>query len=200
MRRILSLIIAAAIAAYAGWYYWYFSQRISSAPVTTILPRETIFLAHMPDFNRTRDEWRQSDVYQLYREPAVQDFLRKPLDHMATPKAFITLQEMEQLDPKNVFIALTSISDTAPSVVGGFRFRGTQQDAEKVIGKWRAMLLEQRPGTKAEKLQHQGHEIDVVTATPFTVATKYDGHWFFVAKYVRELKALLHSVGQCART
>ena len=199
MRRILSLIIAAAIAAYAGWYYWNFSQRISSAPVTTILPRETIFLAHMPDFNRTRDEWRQSDVYQLYREPAVQDFLRKPLDNMATPKAFITLQEMEQLDPKNVFIALTSISDTAPSVVGGFRFRGTQQDAEKVIGKWRAMLLEQRPGTKAEKLQHQGHEIDVVTATPFTVATTYDGPWFFVATNVTELKALLDRVDHRAK-
>jgi len=199
MRRILSLIIAAAIAAYAGWYYWNFSQRISSAPVTTILPRETIFLAHMPDFNRTRDEWRQSDVHQLYREPAVQDFLRKPLDNMATPKAFITLQEMEQLDPKNVFFALTSISDAAPSVVGGFRFRGTQQDAERIIGKWRAILLEQRPGTKAEKLQHQGHEIDVVRATPFTVATTYDGPWFFVATNVTELKALLDRVDHRAK-
>jgi hypothetical protein len=151
MRRILLLIIAVAVAAYAGWYYWNFSQRISSAPVAGLLPRNTIFLAHMPDFNQTQNEWRQSDIYHLYREPAVQDFLRKPLGNVPkTPKAFgaQTLQEMEQLDPKNVFVALTSISDSAPSVVGGFRFRGTQEDAERVIGKWRAMLLEQRPGTK----------------------------------------------------
>ena len=175
MRRILLLIIAVAIAAYAGWYYWNFSQQASTAPVAGILPRETIFLAHIPDFNRTRDEWRQSDIYQLYRETAVQDFLRKPLDNMPTPKAIVALQEMEQLDPKNIFFALTSISDSAPSVVGGFHFRGTQENAERIVGKWRAMLLEQRPDTKTEKLQHQGHEIDVVTATPFILATTYDG-------------------------
>jgi hypothetical protein len=199
MRRVLLLIIAVAVAAYAGWYYWNFSQQISSAPVAAILPRQTIFLAHMPDFSRIRHEWRQSDIYQLYREPAVQDFLRKPLDNMPTPKAFVTLQEIEQVDPKNAFFALTSISDSSPSVVGGFRFRGTREDAERVIGKWRAMLLEQRRGTKAEKLQHQGHEIDVVTATPFTLATTYDGPWFFAASNVTELKALLDRVDHRAK-
>src|SRR6266513_3011182 len=199
MRRILLLIIAVAIAAYAGWYYWNFSQQASSAPVAGILPRGTIFLAHIPDFNRTRDEWRQSDIYQLDREPAVQDFLRKPLDNMPAPKVFVTLQEMEQLDPKNTFFALTSISDSAPSVVGGFHFRGTQEDAERVVGKWRAMLLEQRPDTKTEKLQYQGHEIDVVTATPFIVATTYDGSWFFAATNVTELKALLDRVDHRAK-
>lgn len=200
MKRILLLIIAVAVAAYGGWYYWNFSQQVSSSPVARILPRETIFLAHMPDFNRTRDEWRKSDVYQLYSEPAVQDFVRKPLSNISnTPKAFVTLQEMEQLDPKNVFFALTSISDNAPSVVGGFRFRGTQEGAERVIGKWRAMLLEQRPGTKADKLQYQGHEIEVVTAAPFILATTYDRPWFFAATNVTELKALLDRVDHRAK-
>src|SRR6266480_619279 len=200
MRRILLLVIALAVAAYAGWYYWNLTQQISSAPVAGLLPRDTIFLAQMPDFNRTRDEWRQSDIYQLYGEPAVQDFLRKPLDNMPTPKAFSTLQEMEQLDPKNVFFALTSISDSAPSVVGGFRFRGTQEEVEQVIGKWRAMLLDQGPETKGEKLQYQGHEIYVAKATPFTLATTYDRPWFFAATNVAELKALLDRVDRRAKS
>src|SRR6266850_2479586 len=199
MRRILLLIIVAAVAAYAGWYYWNFSKKVSSAPVAELLPRYTIFLAQMPDFNRTREEWRQSDIYRLYSEPAVQDFLRKPLDNMPTSKALGTLQEIEQLDPKNAFFALTSISESAPSVVGGFRFRGTQEDAERVIGKWRAMLLEQRPGTKSEKLQYQGHEIDVVRATPFILATTYDRPWFFAATNVTELKTLLDRVDHRAK-
>jgi hypothetical protein len=200
MRRILLLIIVVAVAACAGWYYWNLSQQISSAPVAGLLPRETIFLAQMPDFNRTQGEWRQSDIYQLYHEPAVQDFLRKPLGNVQkqNPVSQI-LQEMEQLDAKNVFFALTSISDNAPSVVGGFRFRGTQEDAERVIGKWRAMLLDQRPGTKGEKLQYQGHEIDVATATPFTLATTYDSPWFFAGTNVTELKALLDRVDHRAR-
>ena len=36
MRRILLLIIAVAVAAYAGWYYWNFSQQVSSAPVSRV--------------------------------------------------------------------------------------------------------------------------------------------------------------------
>ncbi|HYY35792.1 MAG TPA: hypothetical protein VE867_05425 [Candidatus Binatia bacterium] len=199
MRRILLLIIAVAVAAYAGWYYWNLSHLVSTAPVAGILPRGTIFLAHVPDFNRTRDEWRQSDIYRLYSEPAVQDFLHKPLGNMPTTKAFGTLQEIEQLDPKNAFFALTSIDDSAPSLLGGFRFRGSQEDAERVIGKWRAMLLEQRSGTKREKLQYQGHEIDLIMATPFTLATTYDGPWFFAATNVTELKALLDRVDHRAK-
>ena len=200
MKRILLLIIAVAIAAFAGWDYWNLSQQISSAPVVGLLPRDTIFLAHMPDFNRTEEEWFQSDIYQLYREPAVQDFLRKPLGNVQKQNPVSQkLQEVEQLDPKNVFFALTSISDSVPSVVGGFRFRGTQENAERIIGKWRAMLLEQRPGTKGEKLQYQGHEIDVATATPFTLATTYDRPWFFAATNVTELKALLDRLDHRAK-
>jgi hypothetical protein len=201
MRRILLLIIAVAVAAYAGWYYWNFFQKASSASVSVLLPRKTIFLAHMPDFNRTRDEWRRSDIYQLYREPAVQDFLRKPLGNVPTQTALgtQTLQEIEQLDLKNVFVALTSLDDNAPTLVGGFRFRGSQEDAERVIGNWRATFLEQRPGTKREKVRYQRHEIELITATPFTLATTYDRPWFFAATNVTELKALLDRVDHRAK-
>lgn len=200
MRRIVLLIIAVAVAAYAGWYYWNLSQQISSASVAAILPRDTIFLAQIPDFNRTRDEWHQLDIYQLYSEPAVQDFLRKPLGKAPKQNTFAqTLQEIEQLDPKNAFVALTSIDDKAPSLLGGLRFPGSQEDAERVIGKWRARLLEQRSGTKQEKLQYQQHEIDLVTATPFTLATTYDWPWFFAATNVTKLKALLDRVDHRAK-
>ena len=88
MKRILLLLIALAVAAFAGWYYWNFFQKISSAPMAALLPQETIFVAHMPDFNRALDEWQHCDIYQLYREPAVQDFLRKPLGNVPTANAF----------------------------------------------------------------------------------------------------------------
>jgi hypothetical protein len=193
MRRLIFLILALAAAAFAGWYYWKLSQQISSAPVSVLLPRDTIFLAHMPDFNRSRDEWYRSDIYQLYREPAVQDFLRKPLGNVPTPNAFgaQTLREIEQLDPKHAFVALTSMDNNNPKFVGGFRFRASQEEAEQIINKWRSKLLEQTPAAKREKLQYQRREIELVTAAPFTLATTYDRPWFFAATDVTELKALL---------
>src|SRR5437879_619338 len=109
MRRILLLVIAVAVAGFAGWYFWKLSQQTSSASVSALLPRETIFLAHVPDFNRTRDQWNHSDLCQLYREPAVQDFLRKPLAKLSKKDAASqTLREIEGIDPKNAFFAVTS--------------------------------------------------------------------------------------------
>src|SRR5260370_10860068 len=192
MKRILFLLIALA-AAFAGWYYWNLFQQISGAPVSALLPPQTIFLAHMPDFNRTRDEWYRSDIYQLYREPAVQDFLRKPLGTLPTPKAFgaQTLQEVEQLDPKHAFLAMTSMHNNNPRFVGGFRFRGSQEEAERIISRWRSAFLGQTLGAKREKLQYQRHEIELVTGASFTLATTYDRPWFFAATDLTELKALL---------
>ncbi len=192
MKRIIFIVVAGAVAAAAGWYVWELSQKTSSAYVSVLLPRETIFLAQMPDFNRTRDEWRQSDIYMLYREPAVQDFLRKPLASLSEKDtASQTVQEIEQLEPKNVFFALTSIDGNNPKLVGGFRFRGSVADAERVIGKWRSSFLEKNPGAKHETLQYEHHQIDVVSATPFTLATAYDRPWFFAATDLTELKAML---------
>ena len=192
MKRILLLILALAVAAFAGWYYWNFSQQLSSASVAALLPRETIFVAHMPDYNRAREEWQHCDVYQLYSEPAVQDFLRKPLSNVAkTDAASQTLREIEQLAPKNAFIALTSIDNNNPKLVGGFRFRGSEEEAKRIIDRWRSVLTGQNPNLKHQKVQYQGHEIDVAKSAPFTLATAYDPPWFFAATDVPELQALL---------
>src|SRR5216117_1149286 len=192
MRRILILIFAVALAAGAGWYVWILSQRTSSASVSVLLPRETIFLVHIPDFNRTRDQWRQSDIYALYHEPEVQNFLQKPLASLSKgDTASQTLLEFEQLEPKNVFFALTSLGNNSPKLAGGFRFRGSIADAERVIGKWRSKFLEGNPGARREKVHYEHHEIELITATPFTFATAYDRPWFFAATDLTDLKALL---------
>src|SRR6478735_768305 len=192
MKRILFLLIALAVAAFGGWYYWQFSQRISSASVAGLLPRDTIFVAQIPDFNRARDEWQHCDIYQLYREPAVQDFLRKPLGNVPKTDAVSqTLLDIEQLAPKNAFVALTSIDNNNPKFVGGFHFRGSQEEAERIIGKWRSMLMGQNSSLKREKVQYQGHEIEAIKTGSFTIATAYDPPWFFVTTDAADMQALL---------
>src|SRR5262249_41924903 len=123
------------------------------------------------------------------------DFLRPGLAGLGklpkTNAASQTLREIEQLDPKHAFVALSSVDNNNPKFVGGFRFRGSQQEAEAIINGWRSTFLDQTPGAKREKLQYQSHEIELVTAAPFTLATTYDVPWFFAATDVTELKALL---------
>ena len=199
MKRILVLLVALAVAAFAGWYYWQFSQRVSGAPVAALLPRETIFVVQIPDFNRALDEWQHSDIYQLYREPAVQEFLRKPLGN--TPKTDAvseTLREIEQLAPKNAFAALTSVDNNNPKIVAGFRFSGSQEEAERIIGKWRSRLIGQNSSVKHEKVPYQGHEIDVTKTGSLSVATAFDPPWFFVAADATDVQQLLDRVDRRA--
>jgi hypothetical protein len=195
MKRILFLLIALAVAAFAGWYYWQFSQRVSNTPVAALLPRETIFVGQIPDFNRAYDEWQHCDIYQLYREPAMQDFLRPALagtgNTSKTDAVSQTLLEIEELAPKNAFVALTSIDNNNPRIVGGFHFRGTQEEAERIIDKWRSRLTGQNSSLQREKVQYQGHEIEVTKTGSFTVVTAYNPPWFFVATDATDMQSLL---------
>ena len=60
------------------WLGFYRSRHTSSAAVTALLPKDTLAFVHLPDFNRSRAELHQTDLYKIWAEPAVQDFLQKP--------------------------------------------------------------------------------------------------------------------------
>ena len=190
MRRTVLLVIAGAVAAFAIWYVRRVSQETSSVSVTTLLPRETIFLAHVPDFNRTRDQFDHSDVCLLYREPAVQDFLLKPLTKLPKKAAASqTLREIEQLDPKNAFFALTSIANDSLKVVMGFRFREDPNSAEKIITGWCSEALG-NPSDR-ETVDYQRRKIHISTFGLFSLASVYDRDWFFASNNLAEIRALL---------
>src|SRR5260370_3072835 len=85
MQRLVLVGVMAALAAVGILYGLRRAERTPHATVTVLLPRGTVLLGHVPDFNRTRSEWHQSDLYKLYHEPAVQDFLSRPLSKVAQP-------------------------------------------------------------------------------------------------------------------
>jgi len=62
MKRLGLVLLVAAVAAGGVVYTVRRSQSASAANVTTLLPRETIALAHLPDFKQARDEWHQADL------------------------------------------------------------------------------------------------------------------------------------------
>ena len=192
MKRFLLLVLVALIAAVAIWYGVRVAERTSAVAVTSLLPGDTLFLAHMPDFNRTRAEWHQTDLYQISREPAVRDFLQKPLSTIPKSQAASrSLAEFERLDPKDVFFAVTSSANAQVTMAGGFRFKGNAQEAEKVIGQWRAKLLAKLPAARRESVEYERHHIETVVATGQTIATVYDRDWFLVANDLLELKAMI---------
>src|SRR5437868_15118645 len=123
MRRLLLILVSAAVVGLAIGYGIRLAERRTSGSVAALLPRDTVAFAHLPDFNRTLDEWHRSDIYQIYREPAVQEFLQKPLSRSGkTSVVSGKIQEYRELDPKDAFVALTSIANDQPKLVAGFQY------------------------------------------------------------------------------
>jgi hypothetical protein len=190
MKRLVWVLIAVALVAFGVSYTLRRLAQTPHAAVTTLLPGGTIALLHLPDLSRTRDQWHESDIYQIYREPAVQEFLRRPLRKLKqNEQTSRTLQEIKRLDPKDAFLALLAIENDNPKLAGGFHFRGSQEDAQKIIDKWIGKLVPK--GGQHESVDYQKHKIDIVGAAPNQVATVYDNDWFFLSNDLAELKSLL---------
>jgi hypothetical protein len=195
MKRFQLLVIVSMITAGAIWVGLYRSRHTSSAAVTALLPKDTLAFVHMPDFHRSRAELHQTDLYQIWTEPAVQDFLQQPRAKIPTNEGLgPTLQECESLQMKDVFVAVLTIEYSAWKIVGGFRFKGDPGNAEKIVANWKAKLLGKAPDFKQETVDYQGHQIRADTAGIIRLFTVHDGQWFFVANDAEQLKPLLDRV------
>jgi hypothetical protein len=193
MKRFVLLLFIGVAAAFGIWFGMRgTSQKAASSSVTALLPRETIAFVHLPDFNRTREQWHGTDLYKLWREPAMQEFLQKPLSRAPqTGTAQQKINELATLQMRDAFFAITAWKDDQPKMVGGFRFKGEREDAEKVIGSWRAQAQESVPTAKRETLDYERNRIELMSDGALTLATVYTKDWFFAANDLDTLKALL---------
>ncbi|HZJ37690.1 MAG TPA: hypothetical protein VFD18_00840 [Chthoniobacterales bacterium] len=195
MKRFPLLVVVSLITAGAIWFGYYKSRHTSSTTVTSFLPKETLALFHLPDFNRARAEFHQTDLYQIWTEPAVQDFLQKPRAKISANEHLdATLDECEALQIKDAFIALVTVEANAWKMVGGFHFNGDPVNAEKTVANWKSKLIGRGSDFKQETIEYQGHGIQIDTEGLVRIATVRDDQWFFLANDLEQLKLVLDRV------
>jgi hypothetical protein len=189
MKRALSMMLIGAAAAAAILYGLRLAERASNVSVGSLLPRSTIAFAHLPDLNKTIDQWHHSDIYRIYLEPSVQEFLQKPTSRAGKAKLIsFNFHEVEELDPRNTFVALTSTENDKPKIIAGFHFRCSQDVADRVVEGWRSKI---NPSAKREKVTYQQHEIEVFRQSSFLLAWVQSHSWVFASNDLEELKALV---------
>jgi len=195
MKRFQLLVLAAAITAGAIWYGFYRSHHTSSVAVASLLPKETLVLIHLPDFNRSRAELHETDIYKLWREPSVQDFLQKPRGKMGPSGAWgPTVDKMTSLEMKDAFIALVSLDYSAWKMVGGFRSKADPAQADKILAGWRTEMFTHESRVESVTTEYQGHQIQTDSAGIARISTVRAGQWFFVANDPEQLKPVLDRV------
>jgi hypothetical protein len=192
MKRFQLLVLVSAITAGAIWYGFYRSRHTSSVAVASLLPKETLALVHLPDFNRSREDWHRTDLYQLWMEPAVQDFLAKPRSKIpGQGDTGETVNEIETIGMKDAFVAVVSLEYSAWKIVAGFRCTGDAGKAEKILHDWKMKALGQGSDVKHETVEYQGHQIHTDSAGILDLSTARTGQWFFAANSIEHLKLLI---------
>lgn len=195
MRKLQLLILAAAVAAGAIWWGFYRTHHTSSLGVASLLPKDTLALLHVPDFNQSRAEWHRTDLYQLWKEPAVQEFLAKPRSKLPTQgRVGQGVEEMAAAEMKDAFFAVISIESNAWKWEGGFRCTGDPDKAAKLVDSWKARLREKAGDGKSETIDYQARKIQMENAGIVSLATVWAGQWFLFANDLENLKALIDRV------
>ncbi|MEO5718520.1 MAG: hypothetical protein ABIR29_08115, partial [Chthoniobacterales bacterium] len=195
MKKLVALLVIAFLIAATVWIVVRIQISKRLATVSSLLPQTTLILVEAPDLQKTRAEWHESDLYKIWREPMVQEFLQKPLGRLPADRGGRRmLEEFLSLVPRNSFLALTSLEKKEPKLIGGFHFDVKPEKAREFIGRREADLLSKTANAKRETIEYEQHKIETVTVAQFVFASVYDHQWYFASNDVALLKTLLDRV------
>jgi len=199
MKRFLLVILLGALAALTAYYIVRQHPAAMPSTIANLLPADTALFIHMPDAEKNRDAWHRTDLYQLYREPALQDFLQKPKSRLPEKGPVKEAwHDSASLRMRNAFLATNNFDSLR--MIGGFEFRCSDKEAESVIERWKSRLVAKAPGTQRSSVDYEKHHIDILSGGQFTLASTIAGHQFLAAATVEDLKALLDRVDGRTKT
>jgi hypothetical protein len=192
MKKFFGVLLAALVIALLLWVALRVAQAHRRVSVEELLPKTTLLLAHAPDPKKTREEWHESDLYAIWREATVQAWLREPLAQLNwNHRGGETLNEFLQLGPTDGFLALTSLENNEPRIVGGFHFAKAPAAVRRFIEERKARWLARLGEVKRETVPYEKHQIETIHTGRLVLASVYDRDWFFAANDLKALEALL---------
>ena len=202
MKKLLPTLVLLLVLGTGGAAVYLFQkghgEGEASENIAAILPAGTQAMLSVPDVEGTLADWRTTDLYKIWTEPEVQDFLARPLSKLpAHPDFDETVARIVRLSPTNVFLALTSFDEqkNEPYVVAGFDFKGDKADVEALLAGAKDGFRKQFPGGKADLIEYQGHALETFDdGDGHVVASTYLDHRYLVADDVALLKATLDRI------
>ena len=199
MKKLLpSLVFLLVLGTGGAAVYLFQKQRRGGAAAENAgesLPADTQLLLSVPDVEGTLAEWKTTDLYKIWTEPEVQDFLARPLSKLPPHQDLdVTVGKVIHLSPTNVFLAVTAMDEKTnqPHVIAGFDFKGDKAEVEQLLAGPKDTLRKQSPGGKADLVEYQGHALETFDdGTGNVLASTYLDHRYLIANDVTLLKATL---------
>jgi hypothetical protein len=85
--------------------------------------------------------------------------------------------------------------DNKPHVLGGFQFKGTKEDLERLLAPAKKQVRDSSPAGKADLISYQDHAIETFDSGPNgMLAATYLGDWYLISNDTALLKAAIDRV------
>lgn len=194
MKKILLGALVLAVATSAAFVFLK-KATVHSSRCVELVPGNTLFFAHVSDYQRSLKRWPQTALAQIWAEPEMQAFLAKPREKAPGFNAWEQRwDQIKQIVPGEAFLAVTSIDGPQPKVIAGFSFSGKKADVAALLAQPHDELKKAWPAGKSDLSNYHGSDIETFTYQDgtnqtVTVAETYHGDWYFIANDTE----LLHS-------
>ena len=189
-RTLVAVALAAGCLAAGGALWW----RSLARPVCAaqLAPAETLLLAECPDLPATAMRWKETALCAIYHEPQVQAFLAQPLAALQKNDVWAgALRSLTQIQPKQAFLAVASVTNNMPRAVAGLAFAGDRGELERLLAQAREQARSASPNGKLEHLRYRTFSIETFSDNGITLAGCLVQNWYFLANDVDLLKATL---------
>ncbi|MDD5200792.1 MAG: hypothetical protein PHC88_13425 [Terrimicrobiaceae bacterium] len=188
MKRVLLLLVVLALLVVGAFLI--FSRR-GITEGAQLLPADTVFYAAVPDVRRSAERWPKTALAQIGAEQAVADFLKKPVDLVASQGGIEGLDLLFRVKPGRFFVAVTAIRDTGGDAILGFEFFGGQKELDGAMDRFYRELGKSVPGSKRSTSAFQGDTLTTFAGAAPILFSASHGNWGFLSNSEALLKQTL---------
>ncbi len=198
MKKILLAILVLVLVGCGAWYLVRTFGAVNSA---LYLPEDTVVYLTVTDTMRTAQRWQETDLMRIAKEPAVHEFLKKPLEKLGKMGKGEAEEILNGLKPLRIFWAVTSVRSTDVSWVGGFQYAGGSKELHHALDRLRAQLnfgLASIP--QPIVTQYQGVEITQTLHNNLSLFSATTGRWCVLAGDEKGIHELIDRIAGRSRS
>lgn len=194
--------IAALAALAATLLVVVLREKTAPPQAPSLLPAETIAFFYMPDASGSAHRWSGTALHDIASEPEVKAFLDSTLSQVPNFQLVRQkLAEIAALRPREVFLAVTALEGSEPSLVAGLELSGDPEAAEALIAQGREELRKLWPAGSADLVPYDEETaIETFTSGPRTFASARRGDWYLLANSLPLLRQTLDRLDGTAET
>jgi len=199
MKIVLKISLVLVVLIAIGFYF--LLRGLGPSDPARLAPSDAVAFFCVPDTWQSARRWNETSLFKISQEPAMREFLRKPLDRMATQGGEEAVDVLRKLRPARFFGICVKSEATSYAWYAGVQFFGGKESAQDGLKYLRKLLSESMGGSLETPLTaYHGTEIVRSDHAGFSLYTAIEGKWCLLSTEEATLHAALDRVAGRIKT